>query len=142
MWKAIEHAYSIAINEVHGSTGLLAKPTTPLYTYAHPSRHTVQRAADCLLDTRPSRLLSRETMMTPNAEADDLESYFTNVDQLREMFAQALTAPTLARRLLIVHGVGGIGKTSLLRIFRLYCKRAGIPVALASGDEVKSASAI
>jgi hypothetical protein len=41
--------------------------------------------------------------------------------------------------LLVIHDVGGVGKSSLLRMFRLYCKSVDVPVALASGDEAKSA---
>jgi tetratricopeptide (TPR) repeat protein len=69
----------------------------------------------------------------------ELQNYFTDVEHLREMFKQWLAAPALPKRLLIVHGVGGVGKSSLLRMFRLHCKSVGVPVALASGDEQKSA---
>jgi len=69
----------------------------------------------------------------------ELQSYFTDVEHLREMFRQWLAAPALPKRLFIVHGVGGVGKSSLLRMFRLHCKSVGVPVALASGDEQKSA---
>ena len=69
----------------------------------------------------------------------ELQSYFTDVEHLREMFRQWLAAPALPKRMLVVHGVGGVGKSSLLRMFRLHCKSIGVPVALASGDEQKSA---
>ena len=69
----------------------------------------------------------------------ELQTYFTDVEHLRELFKQWLAAPTLPKRLLIVHGVGGVGKSSLLRMFRLHCKSVDVPVALASGDEQKSA---
>ncbi len=68
----------------------------------------------------------------------ELQSYFTDVEHLREMFKQWLAAPVLPKPLLVIHGVGGVGKTSLLRMFRLHCKSTGVPVALASGDEQKS----
>jgi len=69
----------------------------------------------------------------------ELQNYFTDVEHLREMFRQWLAAPTLPKRMLVIHGVGGVGKSSLLRMFRLHCKSIGVPVALASGDEQKSA---
>ena len=69
---------------------------------------------------------------------ESLESYFTDVELLRGEFEELIVAPTLARRLLIVHGVGGVGKSSLLRMFRLSCRKKNIPVALSSGDEAKS----
>jgi len=80
-------------------------------------------------------------MSLPNqaaAQPQGVEAYFTDVEHLRNAFKDAILAPTLARRLLIVHGVGGAGKSSLLQMFRLECKRNKIPVALASGDESKS----
>jgi tetratricopeptide (TPR) repeat protein len=78
----------------------------------------------------------------PQSYADDLLTYFTDVENLRDLFKVYLAAPELPKRLLVIHGVGGIGKSSLLRMFRLHCKSVKTPVALASGDEAKSAFAI
>ena len=69
----------------------------------------------------------------------DLQSYFTDVEHLRDIYKSLVTAQTLTKRLLVIHGVGGVGKSSLLRMFRLHCKSVNVPVALASGDEAKSA---
>ncbi len=69
----------------------------------------------------------------------ELAAYFTDVEHLREWFARWLTAKELPKRLLVIYGVGGVGKSSLLRMFRLHCKAQRVPVALASGDEEKSA---
>src|SRR5205085_954433 len=52
-----------------------------------------------------------------------LESYFTDVEELRAEFEKLVVAPTLSRHQLIVHGVGGVGKSSLLRMFRLHCRK-------------------
>lgn len=72
-------------------------------------------------------------------DPDGLEAYFTDVEHLRELFKTLVAAPALSKRLLIIHGVGGVGKSSLLRMFRLHCRRTIVPVGLASGDEAKSA---
>jgi hypothetical protein len=72
-------------------------------------------------------------------DPDGLESYFTDAEHLRAYFSQTVAAPTLDKRLLMIHGVGGVGKSSLLLMFRLHCKSVNIPVALASGDDSKSA---
>jgi tetratricopeptide (TPR) repeat protein len=72
-------------------------------------------------------------------DLEGLEAYFTDVEYLREIFKTLVAAPALPKRLLIIHGVGGVGKSSLLRMFRLHCKRESVPVGLASGDEAKSA---
>ena len=69
-------------------------------------------------------------------------TYFTDVEDLRDLFKAYLAAPELPKRILVIHGVGGIGKSSLLRMFRLHCKSVKTPVALASGDEAKSVLAI
>ncbi len=69
----------------------------------------------------------------------ELAEFFTDVEYLRDAFKNAVAAPTLTKRLLVIHGVGGVGKSSLLRMFRLHCKSVKVPVALASGDEAKSA---
>ncbi len=70
---------------------------------------------------------------------EDLLAYFTDVEHLRDTFKQLVAAPTLAKRLFVIWGVGGVGKSSLLCMFRLNCKSVSVPVALASGDEAKSA---
>ena len=83
---------------------------------------------------------SPREMETTSSRDVELKDFFTDVENLRNFFGSSLaTAPPLSKRLLVIHGVGGVGKSSLLRMFRLHCKSAGIPVALASGDEAKSA---
>jgi tetratricopeptide (TPR) repeat protein len=78
------------------------------------------------------------TFSTIAIDPDGLEAYFTDVEHLRNAFGQMVSAPVLPKRLLVIHGVGGAGKSSLLRMFRIHTRRAGVPIALASGDEVKS----
>lgn len=68
----------------------------------------------------------------------DLQSYFTDMERQRIMFKEFIAAEKLPKRLIVFHGVGGVGKSSLLRMFRLHCKSEKIPVALASGDDSKS----
>jgi len=68
-----------------------------------------------------------------------LLAYFTDVEYLLDTFKNCVAAPTLPKRILVIHGVGGVGKSSLLRMFRLHCKSVNVSVALASGDEAKSA---
>src|SRR5689334_15428084 len=75
-------------------------------------------------------------------EPGGLETFYTNVEDLREYFTAQIAEPALKKRLLIIHGVGGIGKSSLLRIFRSNCRRSNTPVALASGDDNRSVVAI
>jgi hypothetical protein len=69
---------------------------------------------------------------------NNLQSYFTDMEYLRDMFKNFVSTEKLPKRLIVFHGVGGVGKSSLLRMFRLHCKSEKIPVALASGDDAKS----
>lgn len=73
------------------------------------------------------------------SQDSDLAKYFTDVEPLRAWFDQAIAAETMPKRLLVIWGVGGIGKSSLLRMFRLSARSKKFPVGLASGDEAKSA---
>ncbi|MBN1920419.1 MAG: hypothetical protein JW892_04195 [Anaerolineae bacterium] len=72
----------------------------------------------------------------------ELQSYFTDVDDLRSLFGQLIAMRVLRKNLLVIHGVGGVGKSSLLCIFRINCGRALIPVALVSGAEQKSVAEV
>lgn len=76
---------------------------------------------------------------SPSSQDLELAKFFTDVEPLRDWFDKAIVADKLPKRLLVIWGVGGIGKSSLLRMFRLNCKMARVPVGLASGDEAKSA---
>jgi tetratricopeptide (TPR) repeat protein len=69
---------------------------------------------------------------------NNLQSYFTDMEHLRDMFKDFVSTEKLPKRLIVFHGVGGVGKSSLLRMFRLHCKSEKIPVGLASGDDAKS----
>jgi hypothetical protein len=68
-----------------------------------------------------------------------LDAYFTDAEELRSLFRAAVTAPEPNRRLLLIQGIGGVGKSSVLRMFRLDCESLSVPVALASADEAGSA---
>jgi hypothetical protein len=74
-----------------------------------------------------------------DTQAESLEKFFTGNKHLLDLFANFVASKKLPKGILIIHGVGGIGKTSLLKMYRLHCKRANIPVGMASGDEAKSA---
>ena len=68
----------------------------------------------------------------------DLEKFFTDAEEARRRFAALLAAPAGERRIIVVHGVGAIGKSSLLRMYRLAGQRQQVPVALADGQEAAS----
>lgn len=69
---------------------------------------------------------------------NELAQFFTDAELLRGVFKKSVAANTLPKRILVIHGIGCVGKSSLLRMFRLHCKSINIPIALASGDDAKS----
>ena len=88
---------------------------------------------------RPQYLYLKTGRAIMQSDYDNsLQSYFTDMERPRDMFKNFVSAEKLPKRLIVFHGVGGVGKSSLLRMFRLHCKSENIPVALASGDDAKS----
>lgn len=71
-------------------------------------------------------------------EQDPLLSYFTDMDHLRSEFSKRVNNELPNKKIFSIYGVGGVGKSSLLKMFRLNCKSDGIPVALVSGEDAKS----
>src|SRR5262249_8745935 len=53
---------------------------------------------------------------------------FTDAVEARQEFENLVTAPDLDRNLLLIYGPPFIGKTSVLKMSRLFCRRKGIPV--------------
>ncbi len=95
-------------------------------------------------------------MSSINSQDKELAEFFTDVVHLRDAFKEMVgrggvtppaqqgevvggMTPPQQKRILVIHGVGGVGKSSLLKMFRLHCKSVNVPVALASGDDSKSA---
>lgn len=74
----------------------------------------------------------------PSNVDQNLLNYFTDVEHLRTLFQEFVTASVLSKRVIVIHGVGGVGKSSLLGMFQLYCKEESVPIGVASGDDAKS----
>ena len=79
--------------------------------------------------------------MSPDFD-NHLLKYFTDVEHLQKVFRDCITSASLPKRMMVVHGVGGVGKSSLLSMFRIHCKKEKVAVGFASGDEDKSVFAI
>ena len=71
-------------------------------------------------------------------EDTDLEEFFTNAEHARQVFEQLITATNLTKRLLVIHGIGGVGKSTLLKMYTLSCHRQHIPTALVASEETPS----
>ena len=60
------------------------------------------------------------------------------MEESLHLFRSLVAALAPSKRILVIHGIGGVGKSSLLRMFRLHCKKECVPVALVSGEDAKS----
>src|SRR6266571_4842621 len=48
------------------------------------------------------------------------------------------TAPTLPKHILVIYGLGGVGKSTLLKMYTLTCRKHHIPAALVASEEAPS----
>src|SRR5207244_1432901 len=71
-------------------------------------------------------------------EDTDLEEFFTNAEHARQIFEQLVTATNLTKRLLVIHGIGGVGKSTLLKMYALSCHKHHTSVALVASEEAPS----
>lgn len=78
----------------------------------------------------------RRRLRAPQPEDKGIESFFTNTKHLIDSLQALAKAARSAKRIFIIHGVGAVGKTAVLLMARLFCKREGIAVAYAPGNEV------
>ncbi|NIO71189.1 MAG: tetratricopeptide repeat protein [Anaerolineae bacterium] len=84
------------------------------------------------------RLLGRKPSPRLTDEDVDLEQFFTDAEHALQVFEQLVSAARLPKCLLVIHGVGGVGKSTVLKMYRLSCRRQRIPVALVGGEEAPS----
>lgn len=68
----------------------------------------------------------------------DIKNYFIGSKQICDKFSNLLGKSRFTKNLLVIHGVGGIGKSSHLKMFWRQCKKRGFPVAFALGNDSKS----
>ena len=71
-------------------------------------------------------------------EDTDLEKFYTDSEYALQIFEQLLTATELPKRLLVIHGLGGVGKSTLLKVYALSCRKHHNPVALVASEEAPS----
>ncbi len=92
------------------------------------------------------KLSGRQPASTPSSHAGDedldLLKFLTGCDAALKTFENLASGGSQQKRLLIIHGVGGTGKSSLLKMFRYYCRQHSIPSALARGEEDLSPASI
>jgi tetratricopeptide (TPR) repeat protein len=71
-------------------------------------------------------------------EESDLEKFYTDSEHARQVFEQLATSTNLPKRILVIHGLGGVGKSTLLKIYALTCRKYHIPAALVASEEAPS----
>ena len=84
------------------------------------------------------KLFGHQRAPQPIAEDTDLEKFYTDSEHARQVFEQLLTAATFPKRLLVIHGLGGVGKSTLLKMYALACHKHHIPIALVASEEAPS----
>src|SRR5712691_9170678 len=71
-------------------------------------------------------------------EESDLEKFYTDSEHARQVFEQLATSTNLPKRILVIHGLGGVGKSTLLKMYALTCRKHYIPAALVASEEAPS----
>jgi len=61
--------------------------------------------------------------------------YFIGREREKTLFRSLLESKTLEYNILVVHGMGGVGKSTLLSEFKAMCLHRKIPAAIVNGDE-------
>jgi tetratricopeptide (TPR) repeat protein len=84
------------------------------------------------------KLFGHQQTPQSNGEDTDLEKFYTNSEHALQIFEQLITTTCLSKRLLVIHGLGGVGKSTLLKMYALACHYRHIPVALVASEEVPS----
>ena len=88
---------------------------------------------------RLGRVFSSKPVVRQNSEDIEIEKFYTNAEDARHTFSHLIQTQSLTRPLLVIHGIGGIVKSTLLRIYRLACYRRNVPVSLVDGADITRA---
>jgi hypothetical protein len=84
------------------------------------------------------KLFGRQQTSQTTDEESDLEQFYTDSEHALQIFEQLVTSVTLPKRLLMIHGLGGVGKSTLLKMYALTCQKHHIPSALIASEEASS----
>lgn len=76
------------------------------------------------------RIPGRRKRMPVSPDETDIDSSFTVRGDEIQRFEDLIGHASIRQRLVVVHSeLGGVGKTRLLRMYGVMCKKKGIPVA-------------
>ena len=86
------------------------------------------------------RLLNSKIKLKPTPDDITLEKVFTNADEVRHAFENLIANKNtnFDKRLLVIYGVGAVGKFTALKMGRLHCRREGISAVLADARNIPS----
>jgi tetratricopeptide (TPR) repeat protein len=84
------------------------------------------------------KLFGQQQASPSTDEESDLEKFYTDSEHARRVFEQMVIAESLPKRILVIHGLGGVGKSTLLKIYALTCRKQHIPSALIASEEAPS----
>ncbi|HEX9132190.1 MAG TPA: hypothetical protein VF844_07850 [Ktedonobacteraceae bacterium] len=84
------------------------------------------------------KLFGQQQTPQITGEESDLEKFYTDSEHARQVFEQLVTSASLSKRILVIHGLGGVGKSTLLKMYVLTCRKHHIPVALVASEEARS----
>lgn len=86
------------------------------------------------------RLLNSKIKLKPTPDDITLEKVFTNADEVRHAFENLIANKNtnFDKRLLVIYGVGAVGKSTALKMGRLHCRREGISAVLADARNIPS----
>jgi hypothetical protein len=82
--------------------------------------------------------LFKRTELTQNADDITLEKVFTNAREVHQIFEEIINNTNFKKRLIVIHGVGTVGKSIALRMGRLLCRRNDISAVLVDAKDVSS----
>jgi tetratricopeptide (TPR) repeat protein len=84
------------------------------------------------------KLFGQQQAPQSTDEESDLEKFYTDSEHARQVFDQLATSTNLPKRIMVIHGLGGVGKSTLLKVYVLTCRKHRIPAALVASEEAPS----
>src|SRR5947209_20103388 len=84
------------------------------------------------------KLFGRQPRPQPVDEDINLTQFYTDTEHALQVFEQLVIAPNLPKCLLVVHGIGGVGKSTLLKMYLFSCHSHHLPIALVASEEASS----
>ncbi len=84
------------------------------------------------------KLFGQQQTPQITGEESDLEKFYTDSEHARQVFERLVTSEYLPKRILVIHGLGGVGKSTLLKMYALTCRKHHIPVALVASEDARS----